>query len=136
MSARVQQGCMQCVNGIRSERGEECTRARGLPAMREQWHTERGAMSARVQQGCMQCANGIRSEVWSARVREDCLQCANNGIRSEERSACVREDCLQCANGIRSEVWSARVREDCLQCRMGTFFDLQGRSAVKIAKQS
>ena len=28
MSARVQQNCMQCVNGIRSERGEECKRAR------------------------------------------------------------------------------------------------------------
>ena len=28
MSARVQQNCMQCVNGIRSERGEECKRVR------------------------------------------------------------------------------------------------------------
>jgi len=54
MSARVQQDCMQCVTGIRSERGEECKRARMVYNL--------------------QCANnGIRSEERSARVREDCL---------------------------------------------------------------
>ena len=91
-SSRVREDCMQCVNGIRSERGEECKRARIV-------------CNARTM------AYGARRGV---QAYEDCLQCANNGIRSEERSVRVREDCLQCANGIRSKERSARVREDCL----------------------
>ena len=127
MSARVQQDCMQCVNGIRSERGEECKRVRIVCNARMAYGARRGVHACERIVCNARTAYGARRGVQAC---EDCLQCAN-GIQSEERSARVREDCLQCANnGIRSEVWSARVREDCLQCRIWTFFEPNHRCQI------
>ena len=42
MSARVQQDCMQCANGIRSERGEECKRVRIVCNARMAYGARRG----------------------------------------------------------------------------------------------